>query len=79
MSDNRQIAEQLCERWFDTGARAAWCPKMVDEFAAALQAKDADHAALLLEARDIIEKFIDHHNGIISFILAQNFLEKTRG
>lgn len=32
----REKAEKLCEAWFDTGARASWCPKMVDEFAAAL-------------------------------------------
>ena len=32
----REKAEKLCETWFDTGARASWCPKMVDEFAAAL-------------------------------------------
>ena len=32
----REKAEKLCEAWFDTGARASWCQKMVDEFAAAL-------------------------------------------
>jgi hypothetical protein len=33
----REQAEKLCEQWFDTGARASWCPKMVDEFAEALR------------------------------------------
>lgn len=32
----RERAEQFCEAWFDQGARASWCPKMVDELAAAL-------------------------------------------
>ena len=34
---HRERAEELCERWFDTKARASWCPAMVDGFAAALR------------------------------------------
>ncbi len=34
---HQERAEELCERWSDTKARASWCPKMVDEFAAALR------------------------------------------
>ena len=56
----RKKAEKLCEAWFDTGARASWCPKMVDEFAAALaDSYQQGRVAGLAKAVEIIKANTD--------------------
>lgn len=42
-------AIQLCEKWFEAGARASWCPAMANDFAQALQQARRE---ALQEARD---------------------------
>lgn len=53
----REIAEQLCEKWFDTGARASWCPAMVDDFSAALA--DARLAGMEEAAKCVPTNWVD--------------------
>lgn len=44
-------AVKLCERWFDTGARASWCPKMTNEFASALKQEHARSVRIVKKVR----------------------------
>ena len=64
----REKAEKLCEAWFDTGARASWCQKMVDEFAAALtDSYQQGRVEGLRECLDMLEGEIacDRDSGVL--------------
>lgn len=54
----REIAEQLCEKWFETGMRASWCTEMVDDFAQALAA--AERAGFRAALNKVTQDFADN-------------------
>ena len=52
-----EIAIRLCEKWFDSGARASWCPTMAQDFAAAMDAYgDREYKRGLEEAANVVRK-----------------------
>jgi hypothetical protein len=56
MTDPNETALKLCERWFDKGARASWCPEMVHEFAQAIRdEREAEQQRIEHEVRDLLE------------------------
>lgn len=54
-------AIQLCEKWFEAGARASWCPAMANDFAQALQQARRD---VLEEAVKVVNDYnLSHDHG----------------